>query len=73
MIRAHPRSDPQRPGQWVRRFVIHRDRAAEYVELYRSLGYEVRVEPATPDDLDVCMECPLAEDCGDCVVIYTKK
>lgn len=31
---------------WVRRFVADELRLSEAVELYKSLGYEVRLEPA---------------------------
>jgi hypothetical protein len=42
---------------WERGFTVEQDRVAEYVELYESIGYEVRVEPATPDEQEDCQEC----------------
>lgn len=57
---------------WVRRFVGSPPQLEEQLELYRSLGQEVRVEPVLPDELD--------EACGDCRlaltvfrVIYTRR
>lgn len=43
---------------WERRFTTDEDRAAEAVELYSQLGYEVRAEPI--------LQGELVEDCTDC-------
>ncbi len=43
---------------WVKRTTIGEPRLSEIVELYKSLGYEVHVEPVTLDELD--------EDCRRC-------
>ncbi|MFW9946426.1 MAG: hypothetical protein ACFFDX_06305 [Candidatus Odinarchaeota archaeon] len=48
---------PLRGKDWERGFTIEENRVAEYVELYESIGYEVRVEPATPDKQEDCQEC----------------
>jgi hypothetical protein len=43
---------------WERRFTADEQRAMEAVELYRQLGYEVRVEPVLPEELqDDCQHC----------------
>ena len=34
---------------WMRQFVADEPRLSEAVELYKSLGYEVRLEPAVFD------------------------
>jgi hypothetical protein len=47
----------RRGNEWERGFTVEQDRVAEYVELYESIGYEVRVEPATPDEQEDCQEC----------------
>ncbi|MFW9972039.1 MAG: hypothetical protein ACFFDF_17750 [Candidatus Odinarchaeota archaeon] len=47
----------RRGNEWERGFTVEEDRVAEYVELYESIGYEVRVEPATPDEQEDCQEC----------------
>ena len=60
------------PG-WTRQFTTEVERANEYVELYESLGNEVRLEPVTPELL-------VAEECAACIlaardryrVIYTR-
>jgi hypothetical protein len=60
-------------GGWIRQFTVEAERAAEYVELYESLGDEVRVEPVTADLMaaEECATCLLAA--GDkYVVIYTR-
>jgi len=58
---------------WERRFTADEQRAKEAMELYSQLGYEVRAEPVSPDELD--------DDCQDCravvsyrfCTIYTRK
>lgn len=56
---------------WVRQFTADEPRLSEAVELYASLGFEVRLEPVTPDDS--------AEECQICFqgdegykMIYTR-
>jgi hypothetical protein len=58
---------------WTRQFTIEAERADEYVELYESLGDEVRVEPVTADLMaaEECATCLLAA-CDKYVVIYTR-
>ncbi|MFX0020367.1 MAG: hypothetical protein ACFFAF_16715 [Candidatus Hermodarchaeota archaeon] len=46
-----------RGKDWERGFTIEEHRVNEYVELYNSIGYEVRVEPATPDEEEQCQAC----------------
>ncbi|MFX0004820.1 MAG: hypothetical protein ACFE9C_10860 [Candidatus Hodarchaeota archaeon] len=48
---------PLRAKDWERGFTVEKNRVAEYVELYESIGYEVRVEPATPNESENCQEC----------------
>lgn len=58
---------------WERRFVTDGRRAAEMVELYRQLGFEVCADPVTPEQV--------GDDCADCRLlmllefktIYTRK
>jgi len=57
---------------WVRRFVAAPDRAREAADLYRSLGHEVRLEPAGEEDLPSgCGECALA--LGLYRTLYTRR
>jgi hypothetical protein len=51
---------------WTRQFTIEVERADEYVELYESLGNEVRVEPVTPDLL-------ASEECTACILAAREK
>jgi hypothetical protein len=57
---------------WERRFVSPPNRLFEHVELYNSLGYEVRLEPVPPEELQ--------GDCSGCLValslyrvVYTRR
>lgn len=46
---------------WTRRFVAAPVRLKESIELYQSMGYEVHLEPLTPEDLQAeCEDCRLA-------------
>ncbi len=63
---------PSRGKDWERGFTIEENRVAEYVELYESIGYEVRVEPATPDEQEDCQECFKA-DFDNLRTIYIKR
>jgi hypothetical protein len=58
---------------WERRFIADEHRAKEAMELYSQLGFEVRAEAVSPEELD--------DDCQDCraviayrfCTIYTRK
>ncbi len=50
-----------RGKDWERGFTIEENRVSEYVELYESIGYEARVEPATTAEINECQECFKAE------------
>ncbi|NVM34476.1 MAG: hypothetical protein HWN81_02700 [Candidatus Lokiarchaeota archaeon] len=56
---------------WERGFTVEENRVAEYVELYESIGYDVRVEPATPDEQEECQKCFKA-DFDNLRTIYIK-
>ncbi|MEJ5378330.1 MAG: hypothetical protein WHX93_17280 [bacterium] len=52
--------DQLSPGEdgWTRQFVASEPRLSEAVELYRSLGLEVRLEPVSPGSLEgECLQC----------------
>ena len=58
---------------WTRCFTTDEPRLSEAVELYKSLGCEVRLEPASFDEAsEVCKTC-LLTDCGKYKTIYTRK
>jgi hypothetical protein len=51
-LEIHPRGK-----DWEKGFTVEEHRVNEYVELYKSIGYEVRVESATPDEQEECQTC----------------
>jgi hypothetical protein len=56
---------------WEKKSVMSEPRLSEAVEMYESLGLEVRVEPVDLESMDEeCREC-FEQD--DCKVIYTRK
>ena len=63
---------PIRGKDWERGFTVEENRVNEYVELYESIGYDVRVEPATPDEQEECQECFKA-DFDNLRTIYIKR
>ena len=56
---------------WERKFTIEEYRVNEYVELYKSLNQDVRVEPVVPGEIEGCTEC-FKDDCNKFRVIYTR-
>jgi len=57
---------------WIRQFVTDEPRLSEAVELYKSLGYEVRLEQASFDEVNqICVNC-LEADCVRYKIIYTR-
>lgn len=58
---------------WVRKHLVDPDRARESIELYTSLGYEVRAQKLTPADFGpMCKDCASVV-CRSYVLIYTRK
>lgn len=58
---------------WERRFLADPERLEEAVELYRSLGLEIKAEPLGPADFGPdCQSCA-SEVCKTYVLIYTRK
>ncbi|MCP4853515.1 MAG: hypothetical protein GY903_03370 [Fuerstiella sp.] len=57
---------------WQRRYLADPSRAEEAIELYSSLGYEVKAQKLTPADLGPnCGTCSEAV-CRSFVLIYTR-
>jgi hypothetical protein len=54
---------PEAEG-WTRRFVAMGERLAEATELYRELGFEVRLERPGAEEL--------REECGDCRLVLDR-
>ncbi|HEY6944055.1 MAG TPA: hypothetical protein VI431_02865 [Candidatus Acidoferrum sp.] len=74
LTEAQLRPDPALVAQgWQRRFTADEQRIQEVVELYKQLGYEVRIEPVTTENLqDGCHDCQ-ASSAIQLFTIYTRK
>ncbi len=58
---------------WERRHLVGPDRAAESVELYESMGFEVLAKELSPPDMgDGCANCA-SVICASYVLIYTRR
>jgi len=58
---------------WTKRFVADEPRLSEAVVLYKSLGYEVRLEPIVFDETsEECKKCLELQDCGKYKTIYIR-
>ncbi|MHC4140892.1 MAG: hypothetical protein ACYTA3_08470 [Planctomycetota bacterium] len=58
---------------WVRRHFAERARVQESIDLYTSMGFEVKVQELTPADFGPqCAHCASVM-CHACVLIYTRK
>jgi len=57
---------------WQRRSLVDPARAAEFTELYESLGYEVLAQNLTPEDFaETCKDCA-STACGTYLLLYTR-
>ncbi|MFX0124399.1 MAG: hypothetical protein ACFFAE_12225 [Candidatus Hodarchaeota archaeon] len=70
MTKKTKRTQLEREG-WEKKFTIEEHRVNEYVELYKSLNQEVRVEFVVPGEIEGCSECFKA-DCDKYRIIYTR-
>lgn len=69
MSRTAARPDPD--DGWTRRFVAAAPRLEEVVELYESMGYEVRLEPAAArGDGPGCVPCE--PGFAESKIVYTR-
>lgn len=66
MSQSNPPSAPslERAG-WTRRFTAVGDRLQEAIDLYQTLGFEIRLEPAEPRAEDVADQAA----CAQCFVM----
>jgi hypothetical protein len=55
-----PRQKQLEEQGWERKTTTDEPRLGELVELYRSIGFEVHLEPFVPGD-EACSECMAAE------------
>jgi hypothetical protein len=67
-------ANPQLVAQgWERRFMADGTRLTEYLELYSSLGFEVRTEAVQPEEIGPeCDDCRLMI-CRQFVTLYTRR
>jgi hypothetical protein len=72
-MNKHEKSKEQRliEDGWERQFTASEPRLSEARELYESLGYEVRLEPADTSCHDA--ECRVCLDAEKDKTIYTRK
>ena len=56
------RNEKLRQEGWTRRFIYDEPRLSEAVEIYETLGLEVRLESISPDELE--------DDCDTCIKAY---
>jgi len=58
---------------WVRQFTASEPRLSEALNLYKSLGFEVHLEPVKPSQFDEeCRAC-IEGEMGRCKTIYTRR
>lgn len=71
--RLRPKRDEELARQgWTYRFTASGARLREMVEAYKSMGYEVHLEPINPDEVDeTCRACIAAEP-ETIYAIYTR-
>lgn len=68
------RSDPALLAEgWERRHMVGPDRIDESIEIYTSMGFEVKAQPLCAEDFAAqCKECGSVV-CRSYVMIYTRK
>ena len=67
-------ADPELLAEgWVRRHLTDAARAAESVELYSDMGFEVELRQLTPQDLGSKCQACAASICGSYVMVYTRR
>jgi hypothetical protein len=65
------RAELEKEG-WTRQFTVDEPRLSEAIELYKSLGFEVHLEPMVPDkNSEECAAC-FKVMCGRYKTIYTR-
>ncbi len=63
----------KKPGDWLKRNITDEPRLSELVEMYESLGFEVKTENFIPENFPKeCSECMLQFP-EKYKVIYTRK
>ena len=58
---------------WMRRFTTDEPRLSEVVDLYRSLGYEVHLEPAIFNEANERCKACIRADCKKYKTVYIRR
>ena len=72
LIRSGMPTDPLVLDGWERQNTLDEPRLSEVAEMYREIGFEVRIEPFDPDRETGCTECMKAS-AEKYKTIYTRK
>ena len=57
---------------WTKKFTCDTSRVEEFVEMYESIGFEVRLEPVSDDDPDLSCQVCFAGNRDAYKTIYTR-
>jgi len=71
-MEGRSREDELKKEGWTRQSVLSEPRLSEVVELYESMGLEVRVEPVDLEELDEECKACFEADPESCKVVYTR-
>ncbi|MFH0998994.1 MAG: hypothetical protein V1844_26410 [Pseudomonadota bacterium] len=72
LIRSAMPMDPLVLEGWERQNTLDEPRLSEVAEMYREIGFEVRIEPFDPDRESGCTECMKAST-EKYKTIYTRR
>lgn len=71
MVNKSREAELEKEG-WTRQFTVDEPRLSEAIEMYKLLGFEVHLEPVTPDEnSEECAAC-LEVLCDRYKTIYTR-
>ncbi len=57
---------------WDQRGIYDEPKLSEIAEMYKELGFEIKIEPIKPELVKGCSECMKSSPCNY-KVLYTKK
>ena len=72
LIRSGMPTDPLVLDGWERQNTLDEPRLSEVAEMYREIGFEVRIEPFDPERESGCTECMKAS-AEKYKTIYTRR
>lgn len=72
MINLKNDDELQKDG-WIKRTILDEPRLSEVTDLYKSLGFEVLLEPVDPEAFGAeCSKC-IREQCDKFSTVYVRK